>query len=35
VIVHGVGRVEGFPDGGNPPVTQSGWYERMAGWGCR
>ena len=33
VIVHGVGRVEGFPDGGNPPVTQSGWYERMAGWG--
>ena len=33
VIVHGVGRVEGFPDGENPPETQSGWYERMAGWG--
>jgi DNA ligase (NAD+) len=33
VIVHGVGRVEGFPDGAEPPETQSGWYERMAGWG--
>ncbi len=33
VIVHGVGRVEGFPDGEEPPQTQSGWYERMAGWG--
>ncbi|HWG14419.1 MAG TPA: NAD-dependent DNA ligase LigA [Streptosporangiaceae bacterium] len=33
VIVHGVGRVEGFPDGVNPPETQSGWYERMAEWG--
>ncbi|MGP0026376.1 MAG: NAD-dependent DNA ligase LigA [Streptosporangiaceae bacterium] len=33
VIVHGVGRVEGFPGGEDPPQTQSGWYERMAGWG--
>jgi DNA ligase (NAD+) len=33
VIVHGVGRVEGFPAGEDPPETQSGWYERMAGWG--
>jgi len=33
VIVHGVGRVEGFPDGDGPPETQSGWYERMASWG--
>ena len=33
VIVHGVGRVQGFPDGEEPPETQSGWYERMRGWG--
>ena len=33
VIVHGVGRVEGFPDGEEPPETQSGWYERMRDWG--
>ncbi len=34
VIVHGVGRVGGFPDGSaGPPETQSGWYERMASWG--
>ncbi len=33
VIVHGVGRVEGFPDGEGPPETQSGWYERMRSWG--
>jgi DNA ligase (NAD+) len=33
VIVHGVGRVEGFPDGASPPETQSGWYERLAEWG--
>jgi len=33
VIVHGVGRVEGFPGGDGPPETQSGWYERMRGWG--
>jgi len=33
VIVHGVGRVEGFPEGEGPPDTQSGWYERMRGWG--
>jgi DNA ligase (NAD+) len=33
VIVHGVGRVEGFPHGEGPPETQSGWYERMRSWG--
>jgi DNA ligase (NAD+) len=33
VIVHGVGRVEGFPEGAAPPETQSGWYERMREWG--
>ena len=33
VIVHGVGRVEGFPEGEAPPETQSGWYERMRGLG--
>ena len=33
VIVHGVGRVEGFPDGEGPPETQSGWYERLREWG--
>jgi DNA ligase (NAD+) len=33
VIIHGVGRVEGFPDGYGPPETQSGWYERMRDWG--
>ena len=30
VILHGVGVVEGAPD---RPRTQSGWYERLAGWG--
>ena len=29
VIVHGIGR----SDGGNMPDTQSGWYERLRGWG--
>ena len=33
VIVHGVGRVEGFPPDSSPPETQSGWYERLAEWG--
>jgi DNA ligase (NAD+) len=33
VIVHGVGRVEGFPDGASPPETQSGWYDRLREWG--
>jgi DNA ligase (NAD+) len=33
VLVHGVGRVEGFPPDISPPETQSGWYERMAEWG--
>src|SRR6202161_3037266 len=33
VIVHGVGRVEGFPPDTSPPETQSGWYERLAEWG--
>jgi DNA ligase (NAD+) len=33
VIVHGVGRVEGFPDGSSPPETQSGWYDRLREWG--
>jgi DNA ligase (NAD+) len=33
VIVHGVGRVEGFPDGEGPPETQSDWYQRMRDWG--
>src|SRR6201999_6252 len=33
VLVHGVGRVEGFPADVSPPETQSGWYERMAEWG--
>jgi DNA ligase (NAD+) len=33
VIVHGVGRVDGFAEGEGPPETQSGWYERMRGWG--
>ena len=35
VIVHGVGRVEGFPAGASPPETQSGWYERLANGACR
>ncbi|HEY2639032.1 MAG TPA: NAD-dependent DNA ligase LigA [Streptosporangiaceae bacterium] len=30
LILHGVGRVEGLDD---PPPTQSGWYERLRGWG--
>jgi DNA ligase (NAD+) len=29
-IVHGIGHVEGLDD---PPLTQSGWYERLGGWG--
>jgi DNA ligase (NAD+) len=33
VIVHGIGRVEGFPGGDGPPETQSGWYQRMRDWG--
>ena len=33
VIMHGVGRVEGFPEGTAPPETQSGWYDRMRGLG--
>ena len=33
VIVHGVGRVEGFPEGEEPPEAQSGWYERLREWG--
>jgi DNA ligase (NAD+) len=33
VIVHGVGRVQGFPDGEVPPETQSAWYERLREWG--
>ncbi|MGO8958058.1 MAG: NAD-dependent DNA ligase LigA [Streptosporangiaceae bacterium] len=30
LILHGVGRVEGLDD---RPPTQSGWYERLRGWG--
>jgi DNA ligase (NAD+) len=30
LIVHGVGRVDGLADS---PQTQSGWYERLRGWG--
>ncbi len=30
LIVHGVGLVEGLDE---PPATQSGWYERLRGWG--
>jgi DNA ligase (NAD+) len=30
MILHGIGRVEGLDD---PPQTQSGWYERLRGWG--
>jgi DNA ligase (NAD+) len=30
MILHGIGRVEGL---GDPPQTQSGWYERLRGWG--
>ncbi len=30
LILHGVGRVDGLED---PPPTQSGWYERLRGWG--
>jgi DNA ligase (NAD+) len=33
VIVHGVGRVEGFPADTSPPETQSGWYDRLREWG--
>src|SRR5579875_3597644 len=33
VIVHGVGRVEGFPPDTSPPETQSGWYDRLREWG--
>jgi DNA ligase (NAD+) len=33
VIVHGVGRVEGFPSDVTPPETQSGWYDRLSEWG--
>ena len=33
VIVHGVGRVEGFPPDSSPPETQSGWYDRLREWG--
>ncbi len=33
VILHGVGRVEGFPPGTSPPETQSGWYDRLREWG--
>ena len=29
-IVHGIGHVEGLDD---PPLTQSGWYQRLGGWG--
>jgi DNA ligase (NAD+) len=29
LILHGVGRVDGLAD---PPLTQSGWYERLRGW---
>ncbi len=31
-IVHGIGRVVGT-SGGAAPGTQSGWYERLRGWG--
>jgi DNA ligase (NAD+) len=30
MIVHGIGRVDGLDDS---PDTQSGWYERLRGWG--
>jgi DNA ligase (NAD+) len=30
-IIHGIGRVEGHLEGA--PDTQSGWYERLRGWG--
>jgi len=30
MILHGIGRVEGL---GDPPQTQSGWYERLREWG--
>jgi DNA ligase (NAD+) len=30
MIVHGIGRVDGVDD---LPETQSGWYERLRGWG--
>ena len=30
LILHGVGAVAGLAD---PPQTQSGWYERLRGWG--
>ncbi|HEY2506838.1 MAG TPA: NAD-dependent DNA ligase LigA [Streptosporangiaceae bacterium] len=30
LILHGVGRVDGLAD---QPQTQSGWYERLRGWG--
>jgi len=31
-IIHGIGRVEGYPDPAAPD-TQSGWYERLREWG--
>jgi DNA ligase (NAD+) len=30
MILHGIGVVEGLAD---PPLTQSGWYERLRAWG--
>ena len=33
VIIHGVGRIEGFPAGASQPQTQSGWYDQLREWG--